>query len=71
MTTPTKEQSLERLIERANARVEAMSPEEREAMWKAQRESWVRGMAPCEHGIADWETCPDCRALFSLKDTSS
>ena len=26
----------------------------------AQRESWVRGMAPCEHGDPDWETCPKC-----------
>ncbi len=34
---------LARLVEEANARVAAMSPEEREAMWKAQQESWVRG----------------------------
>lgn len=49
------------LLAEANARVAAMSLEEQEAMWKAQRESWVRGMAPCEHGISDWEDCPDCR----------
>jgi hypothetical protein len=34
---------LERLLAEAKRRVEAMTPEEREAMHKAQRESWVRG----------------------------
>lgn len=35
-----------------------MTPEEIEA----QRQSWVRGMtACCEHGILDFEQCPDCR----------
>lgn len=28
---------------------------------KAQRESWQRAFAPCEHGDPDWETCPQCR----------
>jgi len=28
---------------------------------QAQRESWVRGMAPCQHGVRDFEECPDCR----------
>jgi hypothetical protein len=36
------------------------SLDERMAMHKAQRESFARAMAPCEHGVADWETCPDC-----------
>lgn len=28
---------------------------------QAQRESWMRGMAPCEHGVLDWEICVECR----------
>lgn len=45
------------------------TPEQKAAMWKAQRESFVRGMAPCEHGDPDWETCSECRAIYS-KDNS-
>lgn len=30
---------------------------------EAQRQSWVRAFAPCEHGYSDFETCPHCRAL--------
>ena len=45
----------------------AMPPEARaelEARERAaQRESWVRAMAPCEHGDPDWETCPKCRGV--------
>lgn len=26
-----------------------------------QRKSWARGMGPCEHGIFDFEECPECR----------
>ena len=32
---------------------------------EAQRQSWLRAFEPCEHGIRDWETCPDC--LSALK----
>ncbi len=43
----------------------AMAPADRAALEarerQAQRESWIRGMAPCEHGILDWETCDQCR----------
>lgn len=43
----------------------AMPPEERAELERkeliAQRESFVRAMAPCEHGNADWETCEQCR----------
>jgi hypothetical protein len=35
-----------------------MSPAEVEA----QRQSWIRAFAPCEHGDPDWETCPGCLA---------
>ncbi|RWF33743.1 hypothetical protein [Mesorhizobium sp.] len=41
LTWPKK--SISVLLEEAKARVAAMSPDEREAMWQAQRESWVRG----------------------------
>lgn len=34
---------LEALLKRAKETVDAMTPEEREAMLAAQRESWVRG----------------------------
>jgi hypothetical protein len=46
------------LIEKARNHV--MTPDE----IGAQRQSWIRGMAPCEHGDADWETCPDCWAEY-------
>mgnify|MGYP000255244711 CR=1 FL=1 len=47
------------LITEANARYNAMTPEQQAAMWQAQRESFARAMAPCEHGIADF----DCRSV--------
>ena len=29
---------------------------------EAQRQSWARGMTQgCEHGVLDYETCPECR----------
>lgn len=55
------EMTLDELIARSKERVAAMSPVEYAAMIEAQRQSWVRAMAPCEHGIRDWEDCPDCR----------
>jgi hypothetical protein len=48
------------LLKRAKARVAAMSPEEYAAMIEAQRQSWVRAMAPCER--------PDCRRALSPMD---
>lgn len=59
---------LDELLRQAKARVDAMTPEERAAMYKAQAESWARGMAPCEHGVRDWETCPDCRRAALAED---
>lgn len=38
----TDRDNLERLIEESKVKVAAMSPEEREAMWETQRQSWVR-----------------------------
>jgi hypothetical protein len=48
-------------LDRANAAYAAMTPEQKTAMWRAQAKSWIRAMAPCEHGDPDWETCPQCR----------
>ena len=53
------------LLAEIEAKRAAMSPAERAALEAeeraAQRESWVRAMAPCEHGEPDWETCSQCR----------
>lgn len=52
------------LLRQGRAKMEGMPPAEREAMMQAQRASWVRGMTtPCEHGVVDFEQCPDCRRL--------
>lgn len=54
---------LEAAFERARRWEANATPEEKAAMRAAQRESWVRGMTtPCEHGVLDFEQCPDCRA---------
>lgn len=44
-------------------RFEAMTPEEQAAHRAEQAKSFERGMAPCEHGVFDWEYCPECREL--------
>jgi hypothetical protein len=57
-------------IERRLADIErkrsAMPPEERAELerreYQAQRESWVRAMGPCEHGVYDFEDCEQCRS---------
>lgn len=49
------------------ARFNALPDADKAAMWKAQRESFRRAFEPCEHGDYDWETCPDCLALFATK----
>ena len=54
--------TLSELIERAKQAYAAMTPEEKKAHDDAQRASWVRGMtARCEHGVVDFEQCPNCR----------
>lgn len=59
---PRDRRDISELLRRAVAAYEALSPEERAAHDRAQRESWVRGMmARCEHGVLDFEQCPDCR----------
>jgi hypothetical protein len=57
--------NLRQTLAEIEARRAAMSPEQRAKLeadeLAAQRESWIRAMAPCEHGVADWETCAQCR----------
>ena len=57
----TREQML---IDATKKRVEAMTPVEREEMWRKQRESFVRAMTThCEHGELDFEQCAKCRQV--------
>lgn len=54
--------ALSELIRKSVEAFNAMTPEQQEAMLAEQRKSWVRGMtARCEHGMVDFEQCPDCR----------
>lgn len=58
------------------ARIEAerrlMTPEARAKLeadeLQAQRESWIRAMAPCEHGVADFEECAECRRPTPIEE---
>jgi hypothetical protein len=59
--TPT-DNKLKQLVAEAQARYDALTPEEKAAHDQAQRESWMRGMGPCEHGVYDFEDCEQCRA---------
>lgn len=53
---------VEEMVRVAKAKVDAMTHEEREAMYRAHARSWVRGLtARCEHGVLDFEQCPKCR----------
>jgi hypothetical protein len=45
----------------AEAALSASQEEEKRAHDEAQRASFVRAFAPCEHGRVDFETCPECR----------
>jgi hypothetical protein len=54
--------ALRKALVDAQERTLAMSPEEKQAMFEAQKASWLRGMGPCEHGDCDWETCAQCLA---------
>ncbi len=59
-----KANDLKKLADKAKARVDAMSPEEQQRHWDAQKQSFVRGMTtPCEHGMLDFEDCEQCRNL--------
>ena len=60
---------LQDMLEAARKRVDAMTPEEREKMWEEQRASWVRAMTTgCEHGVLDFEQCPECRGRTPMTD---
>lgn len=49
------------LFAKAFAAYDAMTPEQKAAHDAAQKASFIKGMGPCEHGVYDFETCPDCR----------
>lgn len=52
-----REPTLEEMLDAAQ--IHQMTPAEIEA----QRQSFIRGMTtPCEHGVLDFEQCPECRA---------
>lgn len=56
------EDEFKALVAQAQARYDALSPEDKMAADQRQRESWLRGMtARCEHGMVDYEQCPKCR----------
>lgn len=68
---PPISDELRDLLREAHERTLAMTPDEKRAMFEAQRQSFIRSMAPCEHGDPDWETCPQCRAQFlAAKDAA-
>jgi hypothetical protein len=58
-----------RLLAEIEAQRSAMPPAERAELErqeiKAQRESWVRAMGPCEHGVHDFEDCEQCQGGMS------
>lgn len=59
------DEDLKKLLDKAKERVNAMSPEEYDAMMEAQKKSFVRGMmAKCEHGELDFEQCQKCREKY-------
>jgi len=62
---PAMDTELSALLEKAKQRMALMTPEERAKMFEEQKASFVRAMTtPCEHGVLDFETCPDCRAKY-------
>jgi hypothetical protein len=65
--TPETNENLQALVDRASAAFEALTPEMQRAHREAQRASWVRAMTTrCEHGVLDFEQCPECRAVASI-----
>jgi hypothetical protein len=52
-------------LDRAREWDRTATPQEKAAMWAAQRESWLRAMGPCKHANYDWETCPQCLQEFA------
>lgn len=60
---------IDELLDRAREWDRTATPEQKAAMLAAQRDSWIRAMAPCEHGDPDWETCPECLSLYAKEPT--
>lgn len=48
-------------LEESRIRYDAMTPEEKAEVDRKQRESWIRAFGPCDHGVLDFEECPQCR----------
>ena len=58
---------IEAALERAREWVRTATPEQKAEMARKQRESFIRAMTtPCEHGVLDFEQCPECRASKPL-----
>lgn len=49
------------LLDESAERVRLMTPKQLAQMHEAQRQSYVRSVLPCEHGVADFEDCLACR----------
>jgi len=57
-----KHSKLDQLLRKWREILNNMSDAEQKELRDAQRKSFVRAMTtPCEHGVLDFETCPDCR----------
>jgi len=54
-------QELEEALAKALRWEANATPQEKQAMREKQRQSWVKAFEPCEHGVADFETCSSCR----------
>jgi hypothetical protein len=63
---------IQAMLDEINRQRAAMPPGERAALEReeraAQRESWSRAEAPCEHGDPDWDTCPKCRQALATPE---
>lgn len=52
---------LEKLLKKCAENYKNLTQAQKDEMWRLQKESWIRGMQPCEHGVYDWETCVECK----------
>lgn len=60
---PEPNESLKKLFAESKAKFDAMTPEQQSEHRELQRQSYVRAMTTgCEHGVLDFETCPQCRS---------
>lgn len=71
LSSPASEAAdLEAVVKRATEWFDSLSPEEQAAHRAGQATSFARGMGPCEHGVLDFEACPDCRAKAALPSSA-